>query len=289
VVAALRRLCPRGARVGHAGTLDPAAAGVLPVCLGPATRLADYLHLPPKEYRFELVLGLETDTQDTSGATVAERDASGVTAGAVAAALRPFLGTVRQRPPAYSARHVGGRRLHELARAGHAPEPEALPEREVQIFELRLLRFRPGPRARALCALVCGSGTYVRSLCAEVGAALGPGGCAGALVRVRAGGLRAAECPTLEEIASAVPHGGWRALLRSPARALWFLPAVELEAGAARGVRDGRPPAPRPADPGERPGPVRLLGPGGELLAVARREVSGGRAAFALERVLPPA
>lgn len=288
-MAAVRRLCPRGLRVGHAGTLDPAAAGVLPVCLGPATRLADYLHLPPKAYRFELVLGLETDTLDLAGAPVAERDAGGLTAEAVAEALRPFRGTIRQRPPLYSARHAGGRRLHERARAGESVPEEDIPAREVRIDDLRLLRFRPGRRASALCELVCGSGTYVRSLCRDVGAALGTGGCTGVLVRLRSGGLTAAECRTLEEIAAAAPHGAWPHLLRAPAQALGFLPAVALEAGEAGAVRRGRPPEPRPRGARDGDGPVRLLGPDGALLAVARRETAGERMGFRLECVLPPA
>ncbi len=289
VVAAVRRLA-RGLRAGHAGTLDPAAAGVLPVCVGAATRLADYLHLPPKEYRFELILGVETDTQDATGRIVAEADASALDAAALAAVLPRFVGTVRQRPPLYSARHHEGRRLHELARGGGAPGPEVLPERPVRIESLALLRWTPGRRARALCAVVCGAGTYVRSLCADVGRALGPGACMGALVRHRAGGFAAEECRTLEEIAAAAQHGGLADLVLSPARALAFLPAVVVDPAEALAVGHGRPPRPRSAAGGEPPswqGPVRVCGEDGRLLAVARRTLAEGAAVFTLECVLP--
>ena len=282
IVGAVRRMAGRGVRVGHAGTLDPAAAGVLPVCVGPATRLADYLHLPLKEYRFELVLGAETDTQDAQGQVVAEADARGLHEGEVAAALAGLVGTVRQVPPLHSARHQDGRRLYEYAREGRPVEPRAA---WVRIEALQLLQWMPGPRARALCAVVCGSGTYVRSLCADLGRALGTGGHLGALVRCSAGGLRAEQCWTLEEIGGVAQDGGLAGLLLSPADALAFLPALVVDAAEAAGVAHGRPPGRRRAA-GCGATPVRVLDERGALLAVARRSVEGETATFALERVL---
>ena len=284
VVAAVRRLFGRDVRVGHAGTLDPAAAGVLPICVGAATRLAEYLHLPAKEYRFELVLGLETDTQDATGRILAEHDACGLDGAQVAAALAALVGTITQRPPLHSARHHQGRRLYEYAREGQAVEPASA---TVRIDALRLLSFAPGHPARALCALVCGSGTYVRAVCADVGAALGTGGHMGVLVRHRAGGLCGSECRTLEELEAEAQHGGLHGLLRTPAEALGFLPALALPWPEAEAVLHGRPPGRRRATPGEPDGALRLLHADGRLIAVATRRVQDGVTGFVLERVMP--
>lgn len=278
VVAAVRRWAGRGVRVGHAGTLDPAAAGVLPVCLGAATRLAEYLQIPAKGYRFELVLGQETDTQDGTGRLLAVRDASVVTRAALEAVLATYRGERSQRVPAYSARHHDGRRLYEYARLGvEAPAPLAT----VRIDRLQLLHWSPGPVARALCDLRCGGGTYVRALCAEIGAALGVGAHMGHLVRTAAGGLAAAECRTLEELEAGAAPG-----ILSPAEALAFLPAVTADPAEARAVATGRPPGRRRAGPELPPGLVRVLDADGVLLAVARCAAGDGVLDFRLEKVL---
>ncbi len=289
VVAFVRRLLPGQGRVGHAGTLDPGAAGVLPVCLGGATRLCDYLHLPPKGYRFELVLGLETDTQDAEGRVLGHRDASGLSRAAVEAALARCVGRITQRVPLYSARRHEGTRLYARARRGEvAPRPEA----HVRVERLALLRWEPGHPARALCDVLCSTGTYVRALCTDIGTGLGVGGHMGALVRYAAGGVRAEDCLTLEEWAEAVR--AWLAAGRvgeipgsvSPAAAVGFLPAVHLGAEEAEGLRHGRCPGRRVAADAEGDGLVRLLDAQGSLLAVARRTVAAGVTGFRLEKVL---
>jgi tRNA pseudouridine55 synthase len=285
-VQAVRRVFGRKVRAGHAGTLDPSAAGVLPVCLGPATRLVEYLQLPPKVYRFELVLGVATDTQDGTGRVVARADASGLQEADVRQALRRFVGVVRQQAPLYSARRRNGRRLYDYARQGQSAP---LPQFDVRIEALDLLEWRPGPVAVAFCELRCSSGTYVRALCADVGSALGCGGHMGDLVRCSAGGFPVERCVTLEELEEAAGRGAAAALLVPPAEALAFLPAVTVSAAEAAAVAHGRPPRwPAGLPPGAG-GAVRLLDPLGRLIAVARRQVRAGVPELALEKVLAAA
>jgi len=283
VVSAVRRLVGSGVRIGHAGTLDPGAAGVLPLCVGGATRLAEYLHIPLKAYRFELVLGQETDTQDATGRVVGGADAGGLRRSRIEEALRTFAGPVRQRVPLYSARRHDGIRLYEYARRGvDAPRPDAL----VHIESLALLDWHPGNPARALCDVRCSSGTYVRSLCADIGSALGVGAHMGHLVRHAAGGLDAGACITLEELEAAAQDALWTAHCIAPADALGFLPALTVDPAEARALGNGRPPGRRRAGPGEESGLIRVLDSGGRLLAVAQRTVGGTDAEFQIEKVV---
>lgn len=172
VVARVRWLAGQK-RVGHTGTLDPDATGVLLVCLGAATRLSEYTDHFHKAYRATLALGVETDSQDASGTETNVRDASNITDGDLQAALPAFLGDIEQIPPMVSAVHHEGKRLYELARAGLTVERKPRP---VTIFRLQASDFQPGVIARASLCVECSSGTYVRTLCADIGAALGVGG-----------------------------------------------------------------------------------------------------------------
>ena len=283
VVASVRHGLGRRWRVGHTGTLDPGAAGVLPMCVGSATRLAQYLQIPHKAYRFELVLGQATDTGDGTGRMVGGADASGLRREQVEAALRGFVGDIRQQAPLHSARHVAGKRLYAYARAGESPP---LPEIAVHVQRLALLGWVPGHPARGLCDVLCGSGTYVRSLCADIGAALGVGGHMGHLVRYSAGGIRAEQCITLEEFDTTLQDGGWVDRCLSPAEALAFLPTLTIDPAEAVALRHGRAPGRRRAAPGDAPGLVRVLDDRDELLAVARRSIAAGTATCTLETVL---
>lgn len=267
VVARVKRA--RGARrVGHTGTLDPMATGVLPICVGEATKIAGYLLADDKAYEGELELGAETDTLDADG-EVTRRDpaaAAAVDRAALLAALAAHTGELDQVPPMYSAIRHDGRRLHQLARAGR--DIDRAPRR-VRIDELRLLSFDP-PRARFHVA--CSKGTYVRSLVADLGAALGCGAHLTALRRVRSGAFELAAAVPLEQAASA--------RLLDPAAALAHLPAAVVPADRVRAVRDGKPirweelcADPRPS------GTARLLLPGGQLLALI--ELSSGTTRYA--------
>jgi len=171
-------------RIGHAGTLDPDATGVLLLGVGRATRLMRFIEVYDKEYVAEVVFGAETTTQDASGEVVAESDASGLDVEAVERATAAFVGEIEQIPPMMSAVKVGGERLYRKARRGEEVERSA---RRVTIHELAVEAFTPGPRARATLRVRCSRGTYVRTLAHDLGRALGVGGHVAMLRRVRIG------------------------------------------------------------------------------------------------------
>jgi tRNA pseudouridine55 synthase len=183
VVNRLRRLY-QTRRVGHTGTLDPDATGVLVVCLGYATRLAEYLSSSEKAYQTEIQLGIETDTQDASGVTTAICDASHISEAQLREACKQFTGKIEQVPPMVSALHHEGKRLYDLAREGIVVEREA---REITISHLELLQFSPQEHPRATLEVVCSTGTYIRTLAADMGASLGVGGIMSRLRRLWVG------------------------------------------------------------------------------------------------------
>jgi tRNA pseudouridine55 synthase len=255
--------------VGHAGTLDPAATGVLVVLLGAATRLAEYLGDLPKWYEARIRFGLRTDSQDTTGAVLAEEDASNLTEAAVLAALPRFRGDILQTPPMVSAVKVGGKRLYELARRGETVERAARP---VTIHELRLEEFHPGREAGGRLVVGCSSGTYVRTLCADLGEALGCGAALAALRRTAIGPFRVEDAVTLEALEQAVTEGRLNEILLPPAAAVAHLPAVTVDAAERARLLHG---SAVPALPSASVAPgasVRVLDETGELLAIGRWE-----------------
>jgi tRNA pseudouridine55 synthase len=184
-------------RVGHTGTLDPAAAGVLPVCVGQATRLMEYLQSGAKEYIAEATFGYETDSCDAVGKTVSEGDASAVNPESLRGVLEGFRGTISQTPPLHSAIKVDGKKLYELARAGETAVE--IPTREVLISQLLVTRFvADAVRPRAMLKIECGGGTYIRSLVRDIGRALGCGATMTFLVRTRSGMFSIDEASTLQ-------------------------------------------------------------------------------------------
>ncbi|MDE7223570.1 MAG: tRNA pseudouridine(55) synthase TruB [Acetatifactor sp.] len=192
VVAKLRGICGQK-KIGHTGTLDPEATGVLPVCLGSGTKLCDMLTDKEKEYVAELRLGVETDTQDMTGTVLAEH-AVDVSEEQVREAVLSFCGSYRQVPPMYSALKVNGKKLYELAREGREVERQA---REVRIEEIEIQRIRlPLVQLR----VVCSKGTYIRTLCADIGEKLGCGGAMESLVRTRVGGFTLDKAVTLGQL-----------------------------------------------------------------------------------------
>jgi tRNA pseudouridine55 synthase len=249
-------------RVGHAGTLDPAATGLLPICVGQATRLVDYLHQQPKRYHCVLRLGERSSTMDLEGEVSRSGDASGVDAAAVQAVLERFVGDIEQVPPMHSAVRHDGRHLYELARLGIEVERQP---RAVSILEARLLDFRPGEVAEAEVDVLCGKGTYMRVLATDVGEALGTGGLLAWLERTAYGPLRVGDSVTLEQLAALDDPG--TALLPLDV-AVTFLPRVDLGPAQALQVRRGqsvwvpRLPEPRPR------GACRAHSAHGHLLAV---------------------
>jgi len=195
VVARLRGILGQK-KIGHTGTLDPGAEGVLPVCLGKATRLCDMVTDKQKTYRAVLLLGKETDTQDIWGTVLREQqvETSGIGEAAVRQAVMGFVGEYAQIPPMYSALKVGGKKLYELARAGR--EVERRP-RQVFIYNIGIESIE---LPRVTMAVCCSKGTYIRTLCHDIGARLGCGGCMEALVRIQAGRFKLEDSLTLAEI-----------------------------------------------------------------------------------------
>jgi len=181
-------------RVGHAGTLDPDATGVLVVCLGAATRLSDLLADGGKRYVCGLTLGITTSTEDASGTELTVRDASSVTELALREVIPRFLGNNLQIPPMVSAVHHEGKRLYELAREGITVDRQP---RRISVTALTLETFTAGNPARATLAIACGKGTYVRTLCADIGEALGCGGHMSWLQRTAVGNITIANCVPL--------------------------------------------------------------------------------------------
>jgi len=207
-------------RIGHAGTLDPMATGVLVLCLDEATRLVEYVTASEKEYVATLRLGVETDTYDADGQTVSEIDPGGVTQAMFTAALDLFRGAIHQIPPMYSALKQNGVRLYELARAGEEVVREARP---VMIYALDLIDWQP---PSATIRVVCGAGTYIRSLGHDLGAALKVGAHLTALRRTRSG---AADQPIgWDRLLAAFEDDHWRALLTDEKVLLAALPALTL-------------------------------------------------------------
>jgi tRNA pseudouridine55 synthase len=272
VVAHVRRLIagPKSKmKVGHSGTLDPAATGVLIVLLGSATRLVEYLGDLPKSYEAEIRFGLRTDSQDTTGALLSEEDASSLTETAVRDALADFRGEIFQTPPMVSAVKIGGKRLYELARRGETVERAARP---VSIFELRLEEFHPGPKAGGKLVVNCSSGTYVRTLCADLGERLGCGAAMGALRRTAIGPFHFDTAITLEELERAVARDRLTELLLPPVAAVAHLPAVTVDAAEQALLLHGMA-VPVRQPPSLTPGSLaRVLDEGGALLAIARWE-----------------
>jgi len=273
-VARVRRLAGRGVKVGHAGTLDPAADGVLPLALGQATRLIEYLADARKGYRAVVRLGVATSTDDAEGAVVAERPVPALSAGDVERALGAFRGPIMQVPPMYSALHHEGKRLYELARAGEHVELAARP---VTIYRLQLIHFEAAdfgqveqsqnPRSKITLEVECSKGTYIRAIARDLGAALGSGAHLAALTRTFVGALAlegAVTLAALEADPARLP-----ALLLPPESAVADWPALHLDAAQVALVRNGR--ALRLATPpaeGER---LRAHAPDGALLALLRR------------------
>ena len=219
-------------RVGHGGTLDPMATGVLPVFMGRATRAAEFMESAEKEYVAGLRLGLITNTQDTSGETLEERPVN-VTREALEAALRRFTGPIEQIPPMYSAIKIGGKKLYELARRGQEIERKPRP---VTIHELELL---DGADSDWTIRVRCSKGTYVRTLCHDIGTALGCGGCMSSLRRTAAGGFTLRQAVTMQQILDFAAENDPQTLLM-PVDALFAQhPALIVTMGQTARIRNG--------------------------------------------------
>jgi tRNA pseudouridine55 synthase len=203
IVARVKRLSGER-RVGHAGTLDPAATGVLPVCLGRGTRVIEFLVDTTKTYRAQIELGTATDTYDSSGQITQEGDLSGINQEQLESTLDSFRGSIQQTPPIYSAVKHHGRPLYELARAGIKVEPKS---RLAKIHRLELIAWHPPV---ATVEVECGKGTYIRSLAHDLGQSLGCGAHLKSLVRLRCGLFDIKSAVSLAQLEDAFRYGYWQ-------------------------------------------------------------------------------
>lgn len=233
VVSHVRRILGEK-RVGHTGTLDPGAAGVLPVCVGRATKIADYIMRGDKEYIAQISFGIKTDTQDSYG-TVTKVSECSVAPEDIKRALRDFSGTLYQRPPMYSAVKHEGKKLYELARRGIEVEKEP---REVMIHEIEVLS---GRENCYLLRIKCSKGTYIRTLCADIGEALFCGAHMSFLMRTETGGYRIEEAYTLHEIENLMNQGRVDTALIPMEDALGFMERIDCHPFLMRFLSTGTP------------------------------------------------
>lgn len=234
VVALVRRLLGLK-RVGHAGTLDPLATGVLVVAVGEATRLIEYLETEPKEYVAGVVFGVTTDTQDMTGVVCAERSCAGLSLAELEAVLPRFRGELLQVPPMVSAVHHQGRRLYDLARRGVHVERAARP---ITVHALEASEFAPGERASCSLRVVCSAGAYVRTLVHDIGEALGCGAALSALRRTRVGRWSLADACSPEKLADEAVRSG---ALIPVAEALAHLPRATVDEAGLDRLAHGQP------------------------------------------------
>ena len=256
VTARLRRVF-NTRRIGHGGTLDPMATGVLPVFVGRATRGVEFFEHAEKTYETVLRLGLTTDTEDITGTVLSQQEQS-VTAQQLEAVLEGFRGEILQVPPMYSALKVNGRKLCDLARKGKEVERQPRP---ITIHELTFLGFCPeGARLRVRCS----KGTYIRTLCKDIGQALGCGGCMAQLRRVQAGEYTIDQAVPLQELLDAEDPSVY---LREVDTLFHSYPAVTLTANQEKRCRNGNA-----FTVSHAPGTYRAYGQTGEFLMLAKVE-----------------
>lgn len=262
VVGSVRRIL-REKRVGHTGTLDPLATGVLVLCIGKATRIARYLEAGVKEYQAVMRLGVTTDTLDAEGRVLKTQSYAPPGREKVMETARGFIGSIVQRPPAYSAVKVGGVPSYRLAREGRA---RPLSPRAVTIYDISLTGYED-PFVHF--TITCSKGVYIRTLCSEMGDALGMGAHLANLVRTRSGRFSISQAMTLDRLADLAAAGAVEQALTPIDEALAEFPSVPVsEAETIRILHGNRIPCPQFSAEGG--GLVRLHSPAGRLLALAR-------------------
>lgn len=261
VVARIRRLTGVK-KTGHTGTLDPGAAGVLPVCVGKATRVSEYVLGMDKSYRADLTLGTATDSEDAAGVVVDQKAVPELTEEQVAPALQQFLGPISQLPPMYSAVKIGGQKLYELARRGETVDREP---RLVTVYSIRLVRLVPG---KITFDVTCSRGTYIRTLCREIAESLGTVGHMSFLLRTAVGPFTLQGAHTLEELADTAKAGDWEHVLLPADTALLQFPSLVLQGDRETKIRNGMTvKTDLPAVEGTL---VRVYGGDGHFLALGR-------------------
>jgi tRNA pseudouridine55 synthase len=266
VVARVRRLA-LGSRVGHAGTLDPMATGVLVVCIGRATRLIEYVADAAKRYRATIRFGVTTTTWDAEGEVEERRPIGGLALDAIEAALSRFVGAIEQVPPMYSALKRDGQPLYRLARRGITVEREA---RRIEVYAIEVEGWeRPDLTVRVHCS----KGTYVRALAHDLGEVLGVGAHLAALTRTAVGAFTLEDAVELERLLAERESGGWREHLLDPSVAVRGLPRAVVDDDAARRISHGQAVPLDVTDDGRE---AAAFDSRGRLLAVVRRDPQSG-------------
>ena len=269
-VRRVKRITGQRKKVGHAGTLDPLAEGVLPICFGQATRLMELVVSGWKRYRMTVRLGAISNTYDAEGDIQETVDPSWLTRAEIAGSLVNFVGGIDQLPPMYSAVKVDGRRLYDLARAGREIErsPRRVSVRSISIDEIRL--------PFATLTVECGKGTYLRSIAHDLGQAIGCGAYVTELVRLSCGQFECSDGITPDALEQAASSGDWTGHLHPIDWALRELPAGQVDVNRAWAVRHGQTISAGSAqiDPSD-PGLWRIYDPDGVFLALARPETDG--------------
>ncbi|MBC8080055.1 MAG: tRNA pseudouridine(55) synthase TruB [Gorillibacterium sp.] len=237
VVAKVRGIT-RTRRIGHTGTLDPQVTGVLPLCIGRATRVVEYIQELPKEYEAVLTVGYSTDTEDATGRVTEQVDKAEITSEQVIRTLASFVGVLEQVPPMFSAVKIDGKRLYELAREGKEVERKA---RRIQIYEIELLhmdldRLHPEIRFRAKCS----KGTYIRTLCTDIGRTLGYPAVMSSLIRTSTGFIHLPQCLDLEEIAERMANGTLQNYMIPADQAVIHIPSFTVSEAEARRALQGQ-------------------------------------------------
>ena len=266
-VRRIKRISGLRRKVGHAGTMDPLARGLLPICVGQATRLMDYIISGSKQYRMDIRLGAVTDTYDAESGAVEFGSVAGITQERLEQVIEPFVGVIRQVPPMYSAIKVQGQRLYKLARAGKEIERAA---RTVEIHQIQILEFA-SPSVTLL--VDCGRGVYMRSLAHDLGQVLGCGAYVSDLERLQCGGFDTEDSVTLQqlELAAEPGSGGWMQYLQPVDVVLRKLSTLAAGPSAKHHLLNGQPVSCglQPVD-GEYLEPFRAYDQEGRFLAMVR-------------------
>ncbi|WP_153978029.1 tRNA pseudouridine(55) synthase TruB [Paenibacillus xylanilyticus] len=271
VVAKMRRIL-KMKRIGHTGTLDPQVTGVLPLCLGRATRVVEYMQELPKEYLATLRLGLSTDTEDLTGEVVERsEDPVQVTEEQVLEVLKQFKGTISQVPPMYSAVKVDGKRLYELAREGKTVERKS---REVTIYEIELTGIEThGDTTDISFRALCSKGTYIRTLCVDIGRELGYPSTMVQLERTISAGITADRCLRFEDVEQHMSADTLAEVLISVDDAVDYMPAHKVPEDNTKGALQGQKLSARLLEPPvEQPGLLRLYAQDGTFLGIFERD-----------------
>ncbi len=232
IVSTVKRLSGER-RVGHAGTLDPAATGVLPVCLGQGTRVIEFLMESTKAYRAEITLGVSTDTYDATGKITWKGDSSGIRQGELETTLSSFSGLIYQVPPAYSAVKNKGKPLYKMARAGIEVKRNSRP---VTVHHIELIDWKP---PLVTIEVVCGKGTYIRSLAYDLGQVLGCGAHLKSLVRLKYGLFDLRESISLPQLEDAFRYDYWQHYIYPIDRVLWDWKAMVVSDEARQNIKNG--------------------------------------------------